>query len=477
VNATERIRAALQRTEAARPTSDAPPPPPPAETEAVEPVESSLRLVSAGDPERALFEDIVAEPPPETVEDGPSRGPAATMEFLRSSLAEPVEEIRVRPSRQEAPRTTPAATEWRPAPPPAEDDSVSADLRTWAAESPGNRKRSTWIWIAVAGGVVLLAVLAVIFRGSWMPGRSAPAAATALQLAVESEDNGLISLRWNPQSQPVLQARDGKLSILQDQKPPRTVPLSAAQLASGHLFYESTSDRIEFQLEVTGKSGGVVKESAIAAKKPDPSAPSASAPAPAQTTPQTVADLTTNQPAQETPKPTQPAPKTFTPPPVAATHEQPSEGRVILMEPAPALNSGLAVPAGGIPGNRVNIIPPPPVAAPPKAAAPQPKTATAAPATQRVQVGGRLQSAMLLRKVDPAYPPLARQMRIQGLVRFQAVIGKEGEVQDLKFVSGPRVLEKAASDAIRRWVYRPTLLNGRPVEVSTQIDLDFTLGN
>jgi protein TonB len=90
-------------------------------------------------------------------------------------------------------------------------------------------------------------------------------------------------------------------------------------------------------------------------------------------------------------------------------------------------------------------------------------------------VGGKLQSAMLLRRVDPVYPALAREMRIEGTVRFQAVIGKEGEVQNLKYVSGPQALEKAAADAVKQWVYRPTLLDGRPVEVSTQIEIGFNV--
>ena len=257
---------------------------------------------------------------------------------------------------------------------------------------------------------------------------------------------------------PVAQAREGRLTITESQKAPRTVPLSPGQLGAGHLFYESASERVEFQLEVVEKSGAVVRESAVAVKKPQPAA----APVAEQTqAPLSPAD---NPPVAETPKPSQPAPRTFRPPTLPEKRETAGEGRVILMEPAPTLAGGSAVPGGAMLPERVNIIPPPQVAAPPAA-------------LRRVQVGGKLQAAMLVRKVDPTYPALARQMRIQGTVRFSAVIGKEGQVQDLQFVSGPRVLEKAATDAVKRWVYRPTLLNGRPVEVSTQIDINFSLGN
>lgn len=433
MNATERIRAALERTEAARHLSEGPPagaaspdlPTP-------EPVESTLRLVSTGDAARVA-------------EELSSRGPAETVEFLRSSLG--------------VPARTPAPPAPVPVPEPGSEAATEVPL--WAAEAPAKPKRLSWIWIAVAAGLVVIALAAVMFRNVWAPGQPAPAPLNALQLAVESEDNGLISLRWNGQSVPVAQARDGRLSILENQKTPRTVALSAAQLGAGHLFYESSSDRVEFQLDVVEKSGAVVHESAMAARKPAPTVSASAAPqTPAAQNP------AGQPPVVETPKPVQPAPRAFTPPPAPVARDRAGEGRVILMEPAPAIAGGPAV------SSVANIILPPQAAAPPQSA-----PATSRPAAQRIQVGGRLQSALLLRKVDPTYPPLARQMRIQGLVRFQAIIGKEGEVKDLRFVSGPRVLQQAATEAVKRWVYRPTLLDGRPVEVSTQIDLNFSLGN
>jgi protein TonB len=433
VNAAERIRAALERTEATRHASEAPSPNrPPAE-----PVESTLRLVSSDDQERATLAEPEATAPPEEL---PARSPAATVELLRSSVR-----------RETAPASAPVSA-------PAADEEADTELRLWAAHIPRKRKRLSWTWVVFGVVVSVAALLAVLFRSAWLPGRSAPAAVAALQLGVESEDKGLISLRWNGQSVPVAQAREGRLTIVEDQRPPRTVPLSPGQLGAGHLFYESSSERVEFQLEVVEKSGAVVRESAVAAKKPAPAA------APVAERTQAPPSPPENPPVAETPQPSQPAPRTFRPPTLPAKREPGGEGRVILMEPAPTLTGGSAVPGGAILPERVNIIPPPQVTAPP-----------AAP--RRVQVGGKLQAAMLVRKVEPTYPPLARQMRIQGTVRFSAVIGKEGQVQDLQFVSGPRVLEKAAADAVKRWVYRPTLLNGNPVEVSTQIDINFSLGN
>jgi protein TonB len=81
----------------------------------------------------------------------------------------------------------------------------------------------------------------------------------------------------------------------------------------------------------------------------------------------------------------------------------------------------------------------------------------------------------LVRKVVPAYPPLARNARIQGTVVLQAMIGKQGTIEDLRLVSGHPMLATAAIEAVRQWRYRPYVLNGQPVEVETQITVNFSL--
>lgn len=97
------------------------------------------------------------------------------------------------------------------------------------------------------------------------------------------------------------------------------------------------------------------------------------------------------------------------------------------------------------------------------------------PAPERIRVGGQVQERNLIAMVDPLYPPLALQARIQGVVRFNVVIGKDGHVSNVQLVSGHPLLVAAAQDALRQWVYKPTLLNGSPVEVATQADVNFTL--
>jgi len=94
---------------------------------------------------------------------------------------------------------------------------------------------------------------------------------------------------------------------------------------------------------------------------------------------------------------------------------------------------------------------------------------------QRIRVGGNVQAANLINQVRPVYPPLAKQARISGTVELSAIIGKDGRVQDLKVVRGHPLLVQSALDAVKNWIYKPTLLNGEPVEVSTTIDVNFTL--
>jgi TonB family protein len=94
---------------------------------------------------------------------------------------------------------------------------------------------------------------------------------------------------------------------------------------------------------------------------------------------------------------------------------------------------------------------------------------------QRIVVGGQVQEANLVKKVMPVYPPLAREVRLQGAVVLSVIIGQDGSMQEIKVVSGHPMLAPAAMEAVRQWQYKPTLLNGQPVEVSTEVTINFTL--
>lgn len=97
------------------------------------------------------------------------------------------------------------------------------------------------------------------------------------------------------------------------------------------------------------------------------------------------------------------------------------------------------------------------------------------PAVQKLRVSSGVAQGLLIRKAEPQYPSLARQARIQGTVVLQAVIGKDGTVQNLRVVSGHPMLIQAAIDAVKQWLYKPYSLNGEPIEVETQINVNFTL--
>jgi len=123
---------------------------------------------------------------------------------------------------------------------------------------------------------------------------------------------------------------------------------------------------------------------------------------------------------------------------------------------------------GGVPGGSMggvigSVLSSTPVAVP--------KIAT----PQRGRVSSGVSTGLLIRKVPPTYPPLARQARIQGVVVLQAQISKEGNIQNLQLISGHPMLAPAAIEAVKQWKYKPYLLNGEPVEVDTQVQVNFTL--
>ena len=103
-------------------------------------------------------------------------------------------------------------------------------------------------------------------------------------------------------------------------------------------------------------------------------------------------------------------------------------------------------------------------------------TAKAEMHVTRIKRGGEVQHANLVHQVKPTYPPLAKTVRVQGRVVLEAIIDREGRVENLKVLSGHPLLIPAAFEAVQQWRYRPTLLNGQPVEVLTQVTVNFNLG-
>ena len=153
-----------------------------------------------------------------------------------------------------------------------------------------------------------------------------------------------------------------------------------------------------------------------------------------------------------------------------------------IIDEAPPAASTFGVPGGiGVPGGvdggvlhsllaetvarAIHLAAPPAQAVQETAPAPPP----------RIKVGGLVQQGKILHQPMPVYPPLARAARVQGTVRLEGILGKDGRVRELRVISGHPLLAPAALEAVRQWIYKPTFLNGEPVEVVAPIDVNFTL--
>ena len=338
---------------------------------------------------------------------------------------------------------------------------------------------------ALFGLLALVSLCAFLLRDHWSTGpkQKPPATVAALpleltvaefplQLYVEARGDDL-NVRWNPKSAPITEARDGRLVILEgDQQPPRIIPLNLQQLTSGHVYYRSSAERVQFQLEIIDHSGGISRESVLALSATSAVAAPRSSP-PLADNPQAPAKKVLSIPIPsantaalpranitEAPPKGLPAPRVFMPP---------SSGGHTLQLPTitfePPTTQTVTVPpvAVVLPATISNL----PANIPPA------RQVKEAPVAKQIVVAN-LQTAEPIKRVMPAYPPMAREQRIQGTVRFIATIGKDGRVKNLEFISGNPVLVKAATDAVKQWLYRPALQNGAPVEMTTQIDLNFT---
>jgi protein TonB len=172
-----------------------------------------------------------------------------------------------------------------------------------------------------------------------------------------------------------------------------------------------------------------------------------------------------------------PAPVSRTPSPVRTVFTGPTAvPRRIVYTDAPEFPRGDTVTgiSGAAIATLIGALPAEQPPAVPVHATPQPAPVPAAGPT-RVSEG--VQGARLIFGPKPPYPTLARAARVQGAVRIEAIIGTDGAVRNVRLVSGPPLLAKAALDAVSQWRYRPTMLGGNAVEVLTEITVNFTLAN
>lgn len=144
--------------------------------------------------------------------------------------------------------------------------------------------------------------------------------------------------------------------------------------------------------------------------------------------------------------------------------------------PPPIVGGGVVggVP-GGIPGGQLGGVIGGIISASSNVAGVPSLPKLAVPAVQRVRMSPGVTRGLLSYRIEPAYPMLARQAHIQGEVVLNALIDKDGNIENLQVVSGHPMLAPAAIDAVRQWRYKPFLLNGRPLEVETTITMTFEL--
>lgn len=177
------------------------------------------------------------------------------------------------------------------------------------------------------------------------------------------------------------------------------------------------------------------------------------------------------------------SPKPFLTPTVQMIQPNAIPKGIAIFDEAPPVDAGPGVPGGmgkpgstGVQGGLTGMFattfagPPPPVVHPVEkapAAAPEPITL--------VRTGGVVLAGKLISRSEPVYPPIARQMRVAGVVELLAVVGTDGRIRELQLLSGNPLLAPAALDAVKRWVYKPTYLNGMAVEVMAPITVTFKL--
>ena len=153
--------------------------------------------------------------------------------------------------------------------------------------------------------------------------------------------------------------------------------------------------------------------------------------------------------------------------PTPAPVDQPHEAIVVkgsTAKPAAIETAPQAVPVIGIASNSGD-----------KAIAGIMQTSAPAPVLRTMRVSQGVSQGLIIKKVSPDYPAQARQLRIEGAVQLEATISKDGKVSNVKVLGGHPILARAAADAVKQWKYKPYLLNDQPVEIDTQITVNFKL--
>jgi len=435
----------------------------------------------------AASADAKASTPPadKTDRKAPETKPAAPP-------AKPLAATEPKPAAQEV-KVTAAVTKDAPAVKPAEPAPAAKVapekahakplLGTLSGEVPAESQGSRKLMLVLGGIAVMVAVLVALFLypGYMMrPHQPTGMESQVAELTLRVEPSGTdLLLTWNKNSAAIANASHGVLSI-NDGDRHENYDMDANQLTTGSIVYTPQTGDVSFKMEVTGKDQTRTMTESVRSlrTRPSPMPDGKSAPANpvlAKTNP--AQPLPIGAPANAepgTPASTTPAEVTPAPPVKAAPKAFNADSLARRLRPASpteiadaGLGSAPALPAGVNVNTNLSMpfanAPAPVAPAPPPAAVKKP-TAT----------GGKVAPAQLLYHKDPEYPTPARQMGVHGQVVLEATIGTDGKVTAVKIISGHPLLVPAAKAAVMQWRYRPTLLDGKPVENTSQITLDFS---
>jgi protein TonB len=358
-----------------------------------------------------------------------------------------------------------------------------------AAPETGMGKGMKLILAAVAS--IALFVALFVYPG-WMRTSSKPPApvhqdTSQLQLRVERSAGELL-LSWNRDADAIRNASKATLQIT-DGDQHENVELDLAQLANGSIVYSPSGTDISFKMEVVDKSQKTTASESVRMLRTRPSPMQEQADAAAKAAAANGANKpgTTATPSPTTPDSTDPAATEPAKPAPAPLKTFRTESLSQRLRPAAAtdLPDAPTVSAGdrsaapsSIPGVSVSTTAPAPfVPAPappaPAATAPPAASSTASTTDSKPKSGGQIQQAVLIYRKDAEYPKIAKQTGAKGTVTLTATIAKDGSIKAVKVVAGHPMLVAAAAEAVKQWRYRPTLLNGQPVESETQVLVNF----
>ena len=474
--------------EASKPVPEAAPPAPPEAPAPKPPARGQIVPIAS------RREIAVPAPPPIVEKPAPAIAPEKKAEPAAQAPAQAQA-----PVQAQAQAPTPA-----PSKAPAQKDNASgaapsapiADMDALPAVGPLAPYRSVKVArlaVAAAAGFVAI-VLLFIYPGFLQHSSRPPVAAQqdSSPLALRVEHSGAdLMLTWNRESAAIKTATHAVLAIT-DGTQHENVDMDLALLRSGSIEYSPSGSDVVFRMEVTGADQMKTTSESVRILRTRPSpmpepgqqaavSKSAPAPAPAKPTsaPSEVAapDSASSQQPAAAPAEARPATpaKQFNPESFSLSQRL-RPVRPTDMPDAPEVGRAgsdavsVAVPVGvsAMPAPQLTSAPAAPVAAPPST----PVRAANTPARTNAS-GEKIQPAQLVSRKDPEYPQIARQSGAQGEVVVTATIGLDGKVKNVKVESGHPLLRNAAIVAVKQWVYKPTLLNGKPVESESRISLNF----